>query len=521
MRIFAFVSLLAVLSPPDCCERRNTAVCSNDPGFECGEGQICSIPQGESVGMCMAVQCTPTNNTCPDESPICAMGSCIACAGDKECTDLNRGTDKCDLRKDSSTLGNCVECLDSSNCTAEKPVCDTASNTCRACQLHKECGSGVCAKDDAFASLATDPIPKGSCVPAGRVKILNPGNFASLNSALQSASPAVPYVLIKDISGSNGTVAVPSLPPGLPTFYLIGPIADSSPSKQDTQKPPLTFPGNKIMTISQGASIVIEGMLFASGQPAIECIGNGTLTTLRVVRSSFSSNPKAIVARSNCDVHVDSSWFGRTPFAPNGGNTVLSMDIDSSGLEVVNSVFLTNGSTPNNTGGIQITNTGNLSPSPLVRIVNSSFVDMKLPSSGHNALAIDCTNLTAGRVSIVNTLFLNDMGPTGLNTYVYSNCRQDSPTSMAGVASNDQGLGTSTTPNTVRDASLAWSGVLVAPGSWDVHYLDTAPVQLTAGGVSTFTNTAPASNDTITAPTVDMEGKARPAGQISIGALQK
>lgn len=515
MRVLALCGLLAVATQLSLCERRNPAVCSLDPGFECEDGKFCSIPTGQSTGMCVQAECTVANNTCSSDQPLCLNGRCSRCENNPECQALNASTPIC-------SSGVCVGCATSSDCSsATSPICDTASHSCRACQLHSECSgtgmSGVCAKDESFANLSTTDtslnIPKGSCVPAAKVNVVDPScvtTSCSLQTELNMVSLQRPYVRVGSVSTINTTVTLPALPSGLPTFYIVGATADLSPSRTIPVQPStIANSGGQALIIPPGSSAIVEGMVISNGTVGVECKSDGvTSTRVTMLRSLVGGCTTGIKTGKKCELVLDSSWIGKGPPDPQLSGVKannLAMQLDSTQVEMVNSVLWHNGASPS-FGGINLTDTGALNP--LVRIVSSSFVAQVFPNA-NNVLAIDCSYMTGGKMTIVNTLFANSGAPGAGNTYVHGNCRQGA-NPLAGVGSNDSAL---TCPTCVSDSGVNES-ILAAAGTGDLHLGQSAPMTITTGGVTQFSDSV----GLVPIPTTDIDGSSR--GQsTAIGAF--
>lgn len=78
------------------------------------------------------------NNGCAGNTPICdeVDKTCRKCGGATDCAESDQG----ELCSDS---GACAECLEDNHCPAQYPVCDDELS-CRGCDFHDECSSGVC-----------------------------------------------------------------------------------------------------------------------------------------------------------------------------------------------------------------------------------------------------------------------------------------------------------------------------------------------------------------------------------------
>lgn len=512
MRVLALCGLLAVATQLSLCERRNPALCSLDPGFECEDGKFCSIPTGQSTGTCVQSECTAANNTCSSDQPLCLNGKCSRCENNPECQALNPSTPIC-------SSGLCVACAVNSDCSsATSPICDTASHSCRACQAHSDCSgtgmSGVCAKDETFANLSTTDtslnIPKGSCVPVSKVNVVDPScvtGSCSLQTEINMVSLQRPYVRVGSVSSSTGLpITMPALPSGLPTFYIVGATADLAPSRTIPVQPStIANTSGQALVIPAGSHTIIEGMVIGNTTVGVECQSDGvTSTRVKLLRSLVGScTTTGVKAGKKCELSLDSTWIGKGPTDPQltsykGNPTALQLD--STQLEMLNSVIW------HNNFGITLSDSGGLNP--LVRIVNSTFSGQIIPNA-NKVLVIDCTYATGGKMSIINSLFANATGPGTGNTYVHGNCRQGA-SPLAGVASND--TMNLTCPTCVADSSITDSIFISTAG--DLHLAQSAPTTVTAGGVAQFTDLI----GQVTIPGTDMDGASR--GQsIAIGAF--
>ena len=507
MRFLALCSVLALatLPPPSLCERRNPAVCSPDNDWNCPEGQRCAVPDGQAVGTCAPAECVSgAANSCPVGSPLCVKGLCTKCATNGECLALNPDAPLCDS-------GRCVACrLDGGDCMkdATKPVCDATTRTCRSCQLHSECASGVCAKDDTYATLspAQYAIAKGSCVDSSRVNVCTSCDLSTMLG--MSVDVTRPYVRVDSLTGQQ-KVTVPTLRPGLPAFYIIGPkgSSDLPPSKltmSGSPTPPsISNSAGTALAISAGAHTIVEGLVISNSKIGIDCMSNGnTPTRVKLLRSLVGAHDIGIKTAGKCELSIDSSWIGLGPsggpLAGVGGN-ILAMQLDSTQLDIVNTVLFHNGVALNKFAGISLSDSGGLSPS--LRIANSSFVT-HIFADTNQALAIYCNYQAGGSMSIVNTLFVNNTAPTSGTSYVHSSCRSSS--SLNAVASNDASLTSPTCSNCITDVN---DSILVSPGTGDLHLASSAPDSVANRGVLGITS-------------VDMEGLPRGQTQVSIGAFE-
>lgn len=512
MRLIALCGLLAVASPVSLCERRNPTVCSLDPGFECTDGKFCSIATGESTGKCVQAECTTASNTCSSDHPICLSGRCVPCQGNQDCQSLNNPD------APICSAGKCVGCASNVDCTVQTaPICDSVSHTCRACQTHGDCSSvaSVCAKDDTFANLSTTDqslnIPKGSCVPASKINVVDPSCAAStcsLATELALVSVQRPYVRVGSVNTTN-TVTIPPLPtPPVPTFYIVGPTADFAPSRTIPVAPASITPPGTGLSIPAGSHTIIEGMVLNQSNVGLDCVG-GAQTKVKLIRSLVAQCATGIKAGPRCELSIDSSWIGKGPPDPRlsvyGANAV-AMQLNSTQLEVVNSVFFHNGGGSGVFGGVSLSDSMGLNP--LVRFINTTFDNHIFADPTRKTLAVDCNYMTNGKVTFLNTLFLNPSAPGALFTYVNSNCRQGA-NPVASIGSNEAGLSCPSSCVTNVDESI-----FVDASLGDLHLKSTAPTSITAGGTTQFTDSV----GQVPVPTADIDGVARGASA-AIGAF--
>lgn len=510
MRLIALYGLFAVALGP--CERRNTAVCDKTDFPDCESGYYCDIGPTESAGRCVPNECSTTSNTCPAEKPFCSEGRCVSpCSTDAQC--MARSTDA-----PLCISGTCAGCRESADCTnATRPICETASHTCRPCTLHSDCASGVCVKDSVFASLPK-PLPQGMCAPSDRVLVVDEKTCTGVDCQIQAqvnlASVEKPFVLLKNTGGVK-FISVTAPPSGLPEVRIIGPIADRGPASL------ATLPTGTAITLQNGsgsgsglraqvgASVAIEGVIAAnSSMYNVECdstnrgMSTAATTKVRIIRSLIGGSAFGINATARCEVSVDQSWIG-----PGGGPLSMvvtgkndrAMKLDSTKLEVTNSVLWRNGS-GSAFGRIELTDS--LGIKPAGRIVHTTFVSQDFGM----VLAIECS--TNAGLSIVNNLFLNESAPAMNISYVNSKCYAGGV--FVGNAWNDAN---STVMNTFKDVVYT---DLVSPATGNLRLKETAPVSVRNQAVTSASD----AQGTIPLPLVDLDGLGRGGTSRSVGAFE-
>jgi len=498
--LFAFFlsCSLTIPNPEDCVA--NSTFCLQ-------QGKLCdSITHTCVAPMCSAA--SASSNTCPAETPICRGGGCAKCKDSTECVALNAGVHFC-------SAGRCVVCAANTDCQGATPICDTGTQTCRSCRAHSECADvgGICAKDDTFANLSTTDlslnIPKGSCVPASRINVVDPACAASscsLATELGMVSVQRPYVRVGSVNIIN-PVTIPPLPsPPVPSFYIVGATADFAPSTTIPVTPAVIMSAGTALQIPAGSHTIIEGLVLNQSSIGLDCVG-GAQTNVKLIRSLVAGCATGIKAGAKCELSIDSSWIGLGPPDPrlqDYAANALAMQLNSTQLTVVNSVFFHNGGGSGLFGGVSLSDSMGLNP--LVRFINTTF-DNHIFSDGRKTLAVDCNYMTNGKVTFLNTLFLNPGAPGGGFTYVNGNCRQGA-NPLASVGSNESALSCPTCVTNVDES------IFVDPSLGDLHLKSTAPTSITAGGTLQFTDSV----GQVPIPTTDINGVARGASA-AIGAF--
>jgi hypothetical protein len=329
-----------------------------------------------------------------------------------------------------------------------------------------------------------------------------------------------PYVDLSHFSSSTPQNLTVPPPNGLPAIYIVGPLADTPPSTLTMAPSSSLFSVmGPVVAVSPGGIAIMEGLAIANSAGGLQCSspGSGVPTQVTLLRSFIGgvtgTNPinVAIIAYARCQLTLDSSWIGKGPGTEDDipGN-YQAMKLDSTQLSIVNTVFWQNGNLTSSTfGGISLTDTQGLNP--LVRIVNTSFVDQLVPD-GQGVLAIDCQYLTKGMMTTINTLFVNPSAPNSGDTYVRGNCRPSGLTNptLVAVASDDGSLMGPSCVTNVDDS------ILMDPVNGNLHFGTNAPATVTGDGVLSALD----SKGAVPIPTVDMEGKSRGPSQISIGAFE-
>ncbi len=519
--------LLAMVLVVGSCVPDGTLGCGDGAG--CPDGERCVLSATDDPGMCLPT--CDTSQSCAAAAPVCDLQQnvCRSCfpGEDAACQKRDPATPRCGG-------GHCVQCLSKRSDSAQAteclgigrgtPVCDKEKNTCRPCQRHSECDSGVCAKDNTGVSLGN---PQGSCVPVEQVMIVDQNLctsdgpvFCTVKQALDRIDAQHRYVLLRKsaVTGDFTDLQIGYLPSHqLPTapLWLIGPTADTAPANVSSV-PPVSLGGlttKDALTITS-SRVTIEGLVIRGSNTGIACLGPGA--QVRVVRSLLAGNNTALVAASGCSLSVEQSWLGRAPDGSAfGGAASLTrnargLDVTASDFWVQNSVFADNGdSRVDGFGGVRVRSLsiGSRSRSG---IVNSTFMQQSgLIKDGKYYAGVLCHESTSERLVVMNTLFFTDspLRLTPEDHYIDPTCGA----SLHHNGSNDAIL--------TDDKSLvlpATAMPFVAAAARNLHL---GP-KLVVGNSSLYDGGAAALDlgaDRIVAPAIDMDGLVRGA-TVSIGA---
>jgi hypothetical protein len=321
------------------------------------------VPDGDGglpdAGADAAPACETSADCTTPAAPICSpAGTCAACesgaAGDADCAARDALTPRC------AGTGACVACLDSGDCaTPSEPVCDGATNTCRACQAHAECGSEVC----------NDTT--GACVVAGNI-IYVATTGADGAGCGGSASPCL------TIGGAQGGLAkvtatrrwVKVAPGSYSEAVLVNPrnftmIAQGADLTRGTVGPVLDIRGT--------SEVTIEGLRIHDGPGAtgdgVRCTIDGSdVPTLNLRQVTIDANGGQGIDASSCTLTVDRSQIsGNTSQGISAGSSTVTVErsrilgntgggisLNASDFSLVNNFIAKNGGATSTIGGLRI-----------------------------------------------------------------------------------------------------------------------------------------------------------------------
>ena len=225
----------------------------------CGEAGVCvgcdELLDGDAA--CAGVSA---------ETPVCAGGTCVACAAGKE-----------------------------DACGGTTPVCDTAAQTCVPCGFHFQCPESAC------------HIQEGSCFPADRVWVVDGGgeDFSSVSAGVASIG-----------AGEMGVLVVRDAGTYLDNISITGDRVVAIVAA-DGDTPRLLGENDPTITVGSGATVYLEGLRVALNGQALGVQvsgGEAWLDACRVVQNSGGG----IAVSSGGEVVVRNSMVA----APNNQNAL-------------------------------------------------------------------------------------------------------------------------------------------------------------------------------------------------------
>ncbi|HUQ05032.1 MAG TPA: hypothetical protein VM261_21160, partial [Kofleriaceae bacterium] len=292
----AFAALaVAVLAAA--CGAKNPNFCEGDSCTEV-DASIDAAP----------VTCTGTGGdpTCPATTPVCESGSCTGmCTADTDCAGRAASEAVC-----LTSTGACVQC-DETNTQAtpgqpedECPapamaVCDGDTHTCRACEAHSECFSGVCDAGtcvvqsnviymsangtDGAGNTCNNPAPGMGCLTLHKAK----GEVTATRKYIVMEPSATPY----DTRNNDDTVDFNGAGQSV---FIVGNGATLRRIGTNTD--------GVVVDVRGGAIVTIEGLTIrqATGDGVGDAISCTTGSTLDLRRVTLTANANLGVNASAC-----------------------------------------------------------------------------------------------------------------------------------------------------------------------------------------------------------------------------
>ncbi|MEO8549814.1 MAG: choice-of-anchor Q domain-containing protein [Kofleriaceae bacterium] len=248
--------VVCCLSPSDC-----NMLGVMDQSRPCTDGFVCIDHECSAAPPVDAAPACTIDTDCPAGAPHCASSR------------------------------TCVECLDSSQCDAAQPVCDTGTMACRTCTQDSECGSDVCNVD------------AGTCTASSLVLYISPAGSTSSTCGQMS-----PCSFDRAIALADSTRYVIRMSPG--TYSASESISGKQVVVDGTGSSltPPTVNGFAIEA-TNGATVTVIGLAITAlgGTSAIYCEGSngGTVTLTRATVTSLQSGVVANPSSGNCTVSID------------------------------------------------------------------------------------------------------------------------------------------------------------------------------------------------------------------------
>jgi hypothetical protein len=424
--------ILGIDDLPDGCDTDEE--CRADAPI-CGEDNKCRGCEG--------------NDECDDSTaPICgASGQCISgCTDSTECSDatpycndLSGVCEACEVPRDDALCnardedkpycgpaGECVACLDNTQCTtAEAPICGD-DNACRACQEHDECGSSACDRGT------------GACVAESAVAYVVSGGTGDCTRAAPCGTIAGALELVR---ANNEARYVVRLDDGTYTEQVTlgnGDITVRIIGNGATVQLDSATPDRPVVTVNvlgnESIDVTLEGLIVkgANGGPAaagIYCAGNEA-SRLEVIRSIVTANTNEGIVAYDCSLTVTRSAITNNP-----GGGIMAID---SAFDITNTYIVDNGDVRTSLGGVYINNIRTVAPQ---RFAFNTVADNEA-SAGADAGGVYCeTSLTSDANATSNVIMEGFGGRPAVGgdcTWVYSNIegKDGIPGTIAADATN-------------------------------------------------------------------------------------
>jgi hypothetical protein len=141
------------LDKPECGMDGQCTGCTSDEACDARTGtEACITTPGPNRGKCVA--CVGDDHCTSTDAPQCKSdNTCGACTSDAAC-DGRAGTERCNLRADAETFGDCVECTgatedddcEGKSCKQSTGECTGTTrgtrNPCESCEADSDCATG-------------------------------------------------------------------------------------------------------------------------------------------------------------------------------------------------------------------------------------------------------------------------------------------------------------------------------------------------------------------------------------------
>lgn len=279
--------------------------CASYAGAVCEHGFCARVDMAVPPGSDMTALDGPA--MCSDAS-LCGIAKPI-CGADQMCHPCVIGDDAKCLSRDPKAphcdaSGECVACKVNADCPLGAPIC-LPDGSCRGCQGHNECASGICNLD-------------GSCAAQGDVTYVDNNKCTAVTP---TGAMNAPYCNLTDaitnlaahhfIHVAASTTAYPQVAISGGSFSIVGPGGSGAKIGGIAKN----APG---IDVSGTTTLTLDGLEVTGGvvgQPGVQC--NGAGATLTMVRMLVDNVAGAGLLGTSCTVTLDRDQFG--PMDAGGG----------------------------------------------------------------------------------------------------------------------------------------------------------------------------------------------------------
>jgi hypothetical protein len=262
-----------------------TADCLSEPSL-CPRGTECD-PDSRKCRPIGSMSCSESAGCPLPEKPICSAGRCVACDA---LSDPEQSDAACQARGDKNSQGcirsgarkgRCGACRVSAHCTdPARPVCDTATSSCRPCQRHAECpASMVCNLGGGLLGDAEGEAPEGHCVPASKTVLVD-GDRCVRGDPASDGSSERPFCDPQSALGKGAILVVkPRAVGSYPALALSGGrrVVLVGPGREVGATPHLAG----VSASGDGTSLVVSDLRLRGDTAAAACTGGASLALLR------------------------------------------------------------------------------------------------------------------------------------------------------------------------------------------------------------------------------------------------
>lgn len=448
-----------------------------------------SMPDLAPIACTQSSQCSvPTQPICDDATNFCRACSMPDAGVSSECTGRDASRPLC------SSTGACVECLANRDCIKSGKTCDTVAGACVPCSNNSDCASGICGAGGVCADPSTLVYVNKSGVscPGGTGQGTLDDPFCTIQAGLNQGSLQGKKVVV-----FSGTYAENVSIQTTTTSFAVNAVGIGQPAIAPTA----TGPAVKLANMGMSISVSLDGFVLqnATGASGVDCNGgSGTtaMTRLSIVRSTIRNNAQYGIVTSKCMLSLDQTTIATNP---SGGASLADSDVTIQNTVVHHNGMAASGKTY---GGIFMSTTGAGSAT----IVNSTVVANVTAGGAAAYGGITCAyNVN----NILNTVFHSNSGSaTELNAM---GCPPDHSAfvgaALAGMGTNNIDLTTCSDAVLFVDATN--NNYTPKTGAGTCSLIDTGAASHSFGGT------------VVTAPAYDIIGTTRPKGSgYDIGAYE-